>query len=145
MEIFKTKFERFQKENLAQVLKCGYCQKTACGSWHKKFLASCKYRRETFCKTCHSFNIAKNSLLENADLNLREYITNFLQDFLCILDETLGRNFEAVERVPVEKLHTIKTYHKSEKNRNQVINKKLVNCKKISYSMKEKFIKKDIL
>ena len=145
MEIFKTKFERFQKENLVQVLKCGYCQKTACGSWHKKFLASCKYHRETFCKTCHSFNIAKNSLLENADLNVREYITNFLQDFLCILDETLGRNFEAVERVPVEKLHTIKTYHKSEKNRNQVINKKLVNCKKISYSMKEKFIKKDIL
>ena len=61
------------------------------------------------------FYIAKNSLLENADLNVREYITNFIQDFLYILHETLERNFEAVERVPVEKLHTIKSYHKSEK------------------------------
>ena len=75
----------------------------------------------------------------------RNILQNFTQDFLCISDEILERNFEAVERVPVEKLHTIKSYHKSEKNRNQVINKKLVNCKKISYSMKEKFIKKDIL
>ena len=136
MEIFKTdvlkkEFERIKKENLVQVLKCGYCQKTACGSWHKKFLASCKYYRGTFCKTCHSFNIAKNSLLENTNLNAREYITNFMQDFICISDETLARNFEAVERVLVEKLHTIKSYHKSEKIRSQVINKKLVSRKKM--------------
>ena len=126
------------KKNLVQVIKCGYCQKTAYGSWHKKFLASCKYYRETFCKTCHSFNIAKNSLLENTNLNARKYITNFMQDFLCISDETLERNFEVVERVPVEKLHTIKSYHKSEKNRSQVINKKLVSCKKNFYMMKRK-------
>ena len=143
MEIFKTdvlkkKFERFKKENLVQVLKCGYCQKNACGSWHKKFLASCKYCRETFCKTCHNFNIAKNSLLKNADLNAREYIANFIQDFLCISYETLERNFEAVETVSVEKLHTIKSSHKSGQNRSQVINKKLVSCEKISYTMKGK-------
>ena len=126
------------KKNLVQVIKCGYCQKTACGSWHKKFLASCKYYRETFCKTCHSFNIAKNSLLENTNLNARKYITNFMQHSLCISDETLERNCEVVERVPVEKLHTIKSYHKSEKNRNQVINKKLVTCEKISYTIKGK-------
>ena len=111
MEMFKTdvlkkEFERFKKENLVQLLKCGYSQKTAFGSWHKKFLASCKYCKETFCKTCQNFNIAKNSLLENTDLNAREYITNFIQDFLCILDENLERNFEAVERVLVKKLHT---------------------------------------
>ena len=115
IDVLKKEFEKFQKENLAQVLKCGYCQKTARGSWHKRFLASCKYCRKTFCKTCHCFNIAKNSLLENVDLNVREYITNFLHDFLCILHETLERNFEAVERVPVQKLHTIKSHHKSEK------------------------------
>ena len=47
MEIFKTyilkkEFERFQKENLLEILKCGYCQKTACESWQKFFLVSCK-------------------------------------------------------------------------------------------------------
>ena len=68
----------------------------------------------------------------------RNILQNFTQDFLCISDEILERNFEAVERVPVEKLHTIKSYHKSEKNRNQVINKKLVTCEKISYTIKGK-------
>ena len=43
MEIFKSdilkkEFERFQKENLAEISKCGYCQKTACESCHNKFL-----------------------------------------------------------------------------------------------------------
>ena len=89
MEIFKTnvlkkEFQKIQKENLIQILECGYCQKTACGSWHNKFIASCKYCRETFCKACHSFNTAKNTLLENADLIAKDYIENFITDFLCI-------------------------------------------------------------
>ena len=42
MEVFKTdilkkEFERFPKESLADILKCPYCQKTACESWHNKF------------------------------------------------------------------------------------------------------------
>ena len=64
MEIFKTdilkkEFEIFQKENLVEILKCGYCQKTACQSWHRKFLVSCKYCGETFHKASHNFNTAK--------------------------------------------------------------------------------------
>ena len=139
MEIFKTdvlkkEFEKFQKENLIQILECG-CQKTACGSWHKKFLGSCKYCREKFCKTCPNVNVAKNTLLENADLIAKDYIENFIKDFLCISNETLKQeNFE----VKIEKLPTVKSYRKSEKNRSQVINKKLVNCEKISYTMKGK-------
>ena len=110
-------------------------QKIGCGSWHKKFLASCKYCGEIFCKTSHNFNVAKNKLLENADLIAKDYIENFIKDFLCISNETLKQeNFE----VKIEKLPTVKSYRKSEKNRSQVINKKLVNCEKISYTMKGK-------
>ena len=139
MEIFKTdvlkkEFEKFQKENLIQILECG-CQKTACGSWHKKFLGSCKYCREKFCKTCPNVNVAKNTLLENADLIAKDYIENFIKDFLCISNETLKQeNFE----VKIEKLPTVKSYRKSEKKRSQVINKKFVNCEKMSYTMKGK-------
>ena len=37
MEIFKTdilkrEFERFQKEDLIEILQCGYCQKTVCNN-----------------------------------------------------------------------------------------------------------------
>ena len=37
---WKKEFERIQKENLVEILKCGYCQKTACESWHHKFLVA---------------------------------------------------------------------------------------------------------
>ena len=81
MEIFKTdiltkEFEKFQKENLVEILKCGYC--------HRKFLVSCKFCREAFCKTCHNFNIAKKTLLKGLDIIGKDYIENFIKDFLCI-------------------------------------------------------------
>ena len=121
-------------------MKCGYCQKTACESWHKSFNSSCKYCTETFCKKCHCFNIAKNLLVENADSIAKNYIENFIRDFLCISDQTLSsiENDFNVERVPIKETHTIKSYHKSEKNRSQVTNKKLVDCEKISYTFKGK-------
>ena len=121
MEIFKTdvlkkEFTKFQKENVIQILECDYWQKNARGSWHNKFLASCKYCTETFCKACYSFNVAKNRLLENADLIAKGYIENFIKDFLCIFNETLKQeNFEVTKRVPTKKSHTVKSYSKSEK------------------------------
>ena len=89
MEIFKSdilkkEFERFQKENLVQILKCGYCQKTACESWRNKFLVSCKYCREAFCKPCYNFNVAKKTLIEGANSGRKNYIENFIKDFFCI-------------------------------------------------------------
>ena len=53
MEIFKTyilkkEFERFQKENLLEILKCGYCQKTACESWQKIFFSQLQIKEFDF-------------------------------------------------------------------------------------------------
>ena len=89
MKIFKTdilkkEFERFQKENLVEILKCGYCQKTACESWHNKFLVSSKYCREAFCKPCHNFNIVKQTLIKRVDTVAKDYIESFIKDFLYI-------------------------------------------------------------
>ena len=64
------------KRNI-KILKCGYCQKTACQSWHQKFLVSCKYYWEAFCKACHNFDIAKETILEKADPIGKDYIENF--------------------------------------------------------------------
>ena len=89
MESFKTvilkkEFERFQKEKLVEILKCGYCQKTACESSHNKFLVSCKYWREAFCKACHNFNIEKETLIKGVDTVAKDYFENFIKAFLCI-------------------------------------------------------------
>ena len=53
---------------------------------------------------------------------------------MCISDETLQtieNNFN-VERAPTQKTRTVKSFHKSENNRSQVIYKKLVDCEKLS-------------
>ena len=118
MEIFKTdilkkEFKRFQKENLVEILKCGYCQKAACESWHHKFWVICKFCREAFCKPCHNFNIAKELLLKGVDPIGKDYIGNFITDFLCISNKTLETNFQISEvaRIPVEKTFNVKSYH----------------------------------
>ena len=145
MEIFKTSilikvFEKFQKESLVEILKCGYCQKTACQSWHRKFLVSCKICGESFCKACHNFDIAKETLLKGRDPIGKFYIENFIKHFLCILSETLQTNFQVSEVVcvPIEKTFNVKSYHKSNKNRSQVVYKKIDNCEKLTYIVKGK-------
>ena len=107
---------------------------------HRKFLVSCKYCRETFCKACHNFNIAKETLLKGLDPIGKEYIENFIKDFLCISSETLQTNYQVSEivRVPIEKTFNVKSYHKSNKNRSQVVYKKFDNCEKLSYTVKGK-------
>ena len=144
MEIFKTdilkkEFEKFQKENLVQILECCYSRKTACEYFHRKSLVSFKFCRETFCKSCHNFNIANEMLFKGLDQTRKEYTKNFIKDFLGISNETLQRNYKVeVEHIPVEKTFNVKIYHKSDKNRNQVVYKKFNNCEKISYSVKGK-------
>ena len=145
MESFKTdipkkEFENFQKENLAEILKCGYCQKIACQSWHRKFLVSCKYCREAFFKACHNFYIVKETLLKGLDPIGKEHIENFIKDFLCISSETLQTNYQVsqIVRVPIEKSFNVKSYHESNKNRSQVAYKKFDNFEKLSYTVKEK-------
>ena len=141
MEIFKTdilkrEFERFQKEDLIEILQFGYCQKTACQSFHKKCLISCTFCRETFCKNCHKFDTTKEILLKGVDEIGKDYIENFIKDFLNIRDRTLEANYKVeIERVPIEKNFKVKSYTKSNKNRSQVINKTLNNCEKINYKL----------
>ena len=139
-DILKKEFERFQKENLVEILKFGYCQKTACESWHSKFLVSCKFCREAFCKPCHNFNLAKETLIKGTDSVAKDYIKNFIRDFLCISNQTLETNFQVSEVVcvPVEKTFNVKSYHKSDKNRSQAAYKKTDNCEQLSYTVKGK-------
>ena len=143
MEIFRSnivekEFKRFEEQDLIKILECGYCQKIAC-EFHTKFLFSCKFCRETFCKNCHKFDVAKDVFLQKADEIGKDYIENFIRDFLNISAETIKLNYKVqIESVPVEKTFKVKSYNKSEKNRIQVINKEFKNCEKISYSFKGK-------
>ena len=128
MEIFETdilkkEFEKFQKEDLIEILKSGYCQKTTCESFHKKFLASCKFCRENFCKSCQSFNITKENLLSYTDEIGKEYIENFIKDFINSSDWTIESNYKLnIIRKLIQKKFLVNSYIKSSKTRSQVIN-----------------------
>ena len=144
MEIFKTdylkkEFRKFQKEDLVAVLSCGYHQKTCCKWKHNKFFAGCKYCREGFCKNCHKFKTNLEALLLGTDTIGRDYLQNFITDFLHIDISTIQTFFSnTVEKIPVVKEVQVKSYVKSEKNRSQVVTQKLDNIEKIKYKMKGK-------
>ena len=136
MEIFKTdylkkEFEKFQKEDLVAVLSCGYCQKTCCKWKHNKFLAGCKYCRESFCKSCHKFITNLEALLLGTDTIGRDYLQNFITDFLHIDISTIQMFFSnTVEKIPVVKEVQVKSYVKSEKIVVKLLIKSLTMLKK---------------
>ena len=67
----------------------------ACESFHTKFLVGCKFRRKNICKT---FEIGK------------EYIENFIKDFLNLSDQTVESNYKVIiKRILVEKTFQVKS------------------------------------
>ena len=100
----KKEFKRFEEQDLMKILECGYCQKTVCQSFHAKFLVMRKFSRETFCKNCHKIDVAKDVLLEKADEIGKDYIENFIRDFLNTSTKTIKLSYKVqIESVPVEK------------------------------------------
>ena len=114
-----------------KVIECGYCKKLSC-KWHKKFEVGCNQCRQSRCRNCHEFDNSRNFLLQNLDENGREHLSNFVVDFLNISNESLKRYFSNTEIKVINRSKTflIKSYNKSEKNRDQVVNKT------ISYQIK---------
>ena len=63
------------------------------------------------------------------------------------MPEPLQNYYQVAKIVPIPKTFNVKSYHKSEKIRSQVVYKKLDNCDKINYSIKGKktFVLQEIL
>ena len=98
MEFFKTdvlrkQFKQFQKEVLTGVLNCGLCQKTTCKDFHREFLVSCKFNREKQCKASKKFNIAKDVLFKCLGDSAKEYVNNFIRDFISLSPESLQEHY----------------------------------------------------
>ena len=100
---------------------------------------------------CEKFNIAKDVLFKNLDDIAKEYLNNFIRDFLSLSPESLQEHDHVTTetiRIPKEKMYDVKSYHKSNKNRSQVVYKKFDNCDKLNYSFKRQkrtFYKKKLI
>ena len=116
--------------------------KTSCDkNFHYKYDPKRNRCREEFCKNCKNFRISFEIFLKNTYEIGKDYLYNFISDFLNINSLTLQNFFpEMVNKtiISVEKKLTIKSYNKSEKNRPQVVNQELTDVKKLNYSFKSK-------
>ena len=104
--------------------------------FHSKFLISCKFCQEAFGKTCHRFNISKRTLSSQGNSIEKDFLESYIIDFLKISQQTINSFYkEEITRMPVQKNIQVKSYIKSHKNRTQVINHKVIDCKKINYKL----------
>ena len=118
------------------MLERGLCQRNSC-KWDRKFVVTCDRCRKARCQACNSFNIAKENLFENLDKEGKDYLENFIKAFLILSNETLRERFPVTKvTLPRPQNYNVKSYHKSEKCRSQVVYKNLDECKKIEYTVK---------
>ena len=101
IDLLRKEFEKLHKEVLVDALMCNLCQKTACQLWHCKFLVSCKYCRENHCKVCKTFNSTKDLLFKNLDDPAKDYVQNFIRDFLNLSSESLQNYYQITKTVPI--------------------------------------------
>ena len=148
MELFKTdclnkEFKEFSEKLMPAVLKCGYCNKLAF-AWHGTFDIACGNCRKIKCNNCYKFNISKDILLDGGNEQTRDYLINFICDFLNLSSESIKQYFPNVTIVEKEKQHFKKSYIKSQKNRSQVVSVRVPEGKKKTVSFQNKGWKRTV-
>ena len=121
MELFKTdvlkkEYKNFTDSLLIQVMKCQYCNKLLY-QWHTKYKLDCSQCSQSRCRDCLAFNTSRNYLLENLNDEGKEFLNNFVVDFLNISGESLGRCFKDIKPTIIDHSRTfnVKSFRKSGK------------------------------
>ena len=128
----KKEYEIFKNDLLIKVMECSYCDVKSCKG-HKKYLITCNQCRLAGCKNCHKFNESRKILYNAADEIGKDYLNNFIVDFLNISKQSLERYFNKDEIKKIDRTKTVwvKLYEKSNKNKSQVIKNRLKDIKKL--------------
>ena len=133
MEFFKTEtmkkeFDEFTKKILPGVLSCNLCRKLTC-KYHSKFDPCCSMCRNEHCSNCKKFIISKDILLKYNDEEAKNYISNYICDFLNISTVSLNSFFPEIKvkqlNIEEKKKELYKKRVKSEKNSSKVVQQKL--------------------
>ena len=99
-------------------MACGLSEKYSC-KWHKQFLVSCNQCREAHCSSFVTSKSSVEILIKTLDSDGKNYVQNFITDFLKINNDTFQQYFKVetnfIESRPNLKIFDVKGYHKSEK------------------------------
>ena len=127
--ISQKEFKTLTEKILPLVSKCGPWGNFSC-KWHKEFLLTCSQCRDVRCSNCILLKSSISLLMKLAEDDGRDYLQNFITDCFKLSDISLKHFFnieksnETEERI---KTFNIKVYHKSKKDRSQVVIKKTGN------------------
>ena len=128
MELFKSvelknEFKELTETLLPKIMECSYCNKLSC-MYHSKFDVTCIHCKKIKCINCFKFNISKNILLDASSEETKDYLVNYIRDFLNIRETSIEHFFPEIKIVKKEKIK-FKKKVKSEKNRSQIVNQHL--------------------
>ena len=103
MELFKTdclkkKYEEFINIHLPNVYLCGLCNKKSCKN-HSRYKITCSLCKNEKCKTCFSFFISKDTLINSSSKQTKDYLYNFILTFLNLNNETLLNFFPDIKKI----------------------------------------------
>ena len=104
---------------------------------------TCSQCRDICSSNCIQFKSTFTLFLKSAEEEEKNYLQNFVTDYFNLSEITLEKIFNVQKpNESKEKIKTfvdVKIYHKSEKNRSQVVMKTLENCNKIqNYTKRSK-------
>ena len=137
--ILNKEFEEFKATILINVLKCALCKKQKHEN-RRKFKLDCRRCREARCIPCKKIKSTVETLINNIDEDGKVYLENVIMDFRNISNELLNKFFniekESNQANARPKTFNVKNYHKSDKNRSQVVYKEFNECEKINFNSK---------
>ena len=100
------------------VANCGPCSQFSCEA-HRKFKITCNQCREQRYSNCCSFKCSIEIILtQNGDKDAKDYLSNFVNDFLNLSELTASFFSIEISKKTVEKkeqINYVKCYRKSEK------------------------------
>ena len=135
-DILKKEYQEFVNETPPEVLKCNYCNEDSC-KYHSRFLSTCQLCRKDRCKKCRIFNLQMDLLMASADDLGKNYIFNFVLDFLNISSETL-KHFYNIDNSKNEKMQFLNSWKMHEVHGRQNCVSSVSSTIKYQYQMKNR-------
>ena len=81
----KKEYQFLHRHILPFLNKCGNCNKFKC-DYCLKFSVACKRCIRDKCQNCYEFNRSKNILINSRDVQISNYVTDFLTDHFNVSD-----------------------------------------------------------
>ena len=136
-DVLKKEYKEFIKETLPKVLNCSYCNISYC-NFHSRFVAFCKKSCSERCNDCRVFNLQMDMLMQAAYVVGKNYLFNFVLDFLNISSESLKHFYNIESSSDNEKRQFLISWKMHEEHGRKKYTSNVSSTIKYQYQMKKR-------